>query len=119
MLAGALVIYLILQFGIAWVASRTIKVEADYFLAGRKLGVFAIAMSVFATWFGAESVMGSSGARCRRPRGRTRSTRLAIRSACSRWRPSSLTRCAKLASSPSSTSSASVSAKPLTGLRHF
>jgi Na+/proline symporter len=35
MLAGALVIYLILQFGIAWVASRTIKVEADYFLAGR------------------------------------------------------------------------------------
>jgi SSS family transporter len=62
MLAGALVVYLILQFGIAWVASRTIKVEADYFLAGRKLGVFAVAMSVFATWFGAESVMGSSGA---------------------------------------------------------
>lgn len=58
----ALVGYLILQFTIAWVASRTIKVEADYFLAGRKLGVFAIAMSVFATWFGAESVMGSSGA---------------------------------------------------------
>lgn len=62
MLAGALVAYLILQFGIAWIASRTIKVEADYFLAGRKLGVFAVAMSVFATWFGAESVMGSSGA---------------------------------------------------------
>jgi SSS family transporter len=62
MMAGALVVYLILQFGIAWVASRTIKVEADYFLAGRKLGVFAVAMSVFATWFGAESVMGSSGA---------------------------------------------------------
>ncbi len=62
MLPLALVGYLILQFTIAWIASRTIKVEADYFLAGRKLGVFAIAMSVFATWFGAESVMGSSGA---------------------------------------------------------
>ena len=58
----ALLAYLIMQFGIAWIASRTIKVEADYFLAGRKLGVFAVAMSVFATWFGAESVMGSSGA---------------------------------------------------------
>jgi SSS family transporter len=62
MLAGALVGYLILQFVIAYVASRTIKVEADYFVAGRKLGVYAVAMSVFATWFGAETVMGSSGA---------------------------------------------------------
>ncbi len=62
MLAWALVGYLILQFGIAFIASRTIKVEADYFVAGRKLGVYAVAMSVFATWFGAESVMGSSGA---------------------------------------------------------
>lgn len=62
MLAWALVGYLILQFAIAYIASRTIKVEADYFVAGRKLGVFAVAMSVFATWFGAESVMGSSGA---------------------------------------------------------
>ena len=62
MLAWALVGYLILQFAIAYIASRTIKVEADYFVAGRKLGVYAVAMSVFATWFGAESVMGSSGA---------------------------------------------------------
>ncbi|MEQ1780114.1 MAG: sodium:solute symporter family protein [Hyphomonadaceae bacterium] len=58
----ALVVYLILQFAIAFIASRTIKVEADYFVAGRKLGTYAVAMSVFATWFGAESVMGSSGA---------------------------------------------------------
>ncbi len=62
MMVWALVGYLILQFGIAYIASRTIKVEADYFVAGRKLGVFAVAMSVFATWFGAESVMGASGA---------------------------------------------------------
>lgn len=62
MLTVALVGYLVVQFGIAYVASRTIKVEADYFVAGRRLGVFAVAMSVFATWFGAETVMGSSGA---------------------------------------------------------
>jgi len=62
MMIWALVGYLILQFGIAYMASRFIKVEADYFVAGRKLGVFAVAMSVFATWFGAESVMGASGA---------------------------------------------------------
>lgn len=58
----ALVAYLVIQFFIAYMASRFIKVEADYFVAGRKLGVYAVAMSVFATWFGAESVMGASGA---------------------------------------------------------
>ncbi len=58
----ALAGYLILQFVVAWMASRSIKVEDDYFVAGRRLGVFAVAMSVFATWFGAESVMGASGA---------------------------------------------------------
>jgi SSS family transporter len=61
-LAAALVAYLIVQFGIAFFASRFIKVEADYFVAGRRLGVFAVGMSVFATWFGAEAVVGSSGA---------------------------------------------------------
>ena len=54
--------YLLLQFFIAWWASRSIRVEDDYFVAGRRLGVAAVSMSVFATWFGAESVMGSSGA---------------------------------------------------------
>lgn len=58
----ALVAYLVIQFVIAYMASRYIKVEADYFVAGRRLGVYAVAMSVFATWFGAESVMGASGA---------------------------------------------------------
>ncbi len=62
MMIWALAAYLVLQFVIAWMASRTIKVEDDYFVAGRRLGVFAVAMSVFATWFGAESVMGASGA---------------------------------------------------------
>ena len=62
LLPFALLAYLVMQFGIAFFASRFIKVEADYFVAGRKLGVFAVAMSVFATWFGAEAVVGASGA---------------------------------------------------------
>jgi Na+/proline symporter len=61
LLPFALVAYLVMQFGIAFFASRFIKVEADYFVAGHKLGVFAVAMSVFATWFGAEAVVGASG----------------------------------------------------------
>jgi SSS family transporter len=61
-IVAALVAYLVIQFFIAYTASRFIKVEADYFVAGRRLGVYAVAMSVFATWFGAESVMGASGA---------------------------------------------------------
>lgn len=54
--------YLVFQFFVAWWASKSIKVEDDYFVAGRRLGIAAVSMSVFATWFGAESVMGASGA---------------------------------------------------------
>ena len=54
--------YVVLQFVIAAVAARFIKSEADYLLAGRNLGIFTASMSLFATWFGAETVMGTSGA---------------------------------------------------------
>lgn len=35
--------------------------EQDYLLAGRRLGVPIVAMSIFATWFGAEACIGSAG----------------------------------------------------------
>jgi SSS family transporter len=57
-----LVFYLIAQLGIAFVASRFIKTEADYLLAGRHLGMLVLSLSLFATWFGAETVVASSGA---------------------------------------------------------
>jgi Na+/proline symporter len=57
----ALVAYLLLQFGIgAWV-SRRIHTEADYLVAGRQLGYWLMTFSIFATWFGAETVIGSAG----------------------------------------------------------
>jgi Na+/proline symporter len=36
--------------------------QSDYLVAGRQLGPLMIAMSLFATWFGAETVIGSSAA---------------------------------------------------------
>jgi Na+/proline symporter len=58
----ALAAYLLLNFVVAVWASRSIRTEDDYFVAGRRLGVIAVSMSVFATWFGAETVMGAAGA---------------------------------------------------------
>lgn len=53
--------YIALQFAVAIWVSRRIKSEADYILGGRQLGTGLIAFSIFATWFGAETVIGSAG----------------------------------------------------------
>ncbi len=58
----AIIGYLALQLGISYAASRFIRSEADYLVAGRSLGTFMVMFSLFATWFGAETVMASSGA---------------------------------------------------------
>lgn len=42
--------------------TRRIKTDDDYFLAGRSLGPGLVTLSVFATWFGAETCIGASGA---------------------------------------------------------
>jgi len=44
-----------------WIARR-IHSENDYFLAGRSLSLPMVALSLFATWFGAETCIGSSAA---------------------------------------------------------
>jgi Na+/proline symporter len=43
----------------AWI-SRRIATETDYMLAGRSFGVSLAAVSIFATWFGAEVVMAAA-----------------------------------------------------------
>src|SRR5688500_14602499 len=50
-----------LQFGIGIWVSRRIRTEADYILAGRNLGYLLCTFSIFATWFGAETIVGSAG----------------------------------------------------------
>jgi Na+/proline symporter len=60
-LLGAVTLYLVLQFGIGVWVSRRIRTEADYLVGGRSLGYWLAIFSIFATWFGAETVVGSSG----------------------------------------------------------
>jgi len=53
--------YVLLQLLIAFVIMSRLKSEQDYLLAGRKLGVPLAAMTIFATWFGAETCIGAAG----------------------------------------------------------
>jgi Na+/proline symporter len=57
-----MLVYLGLQLGIGVWVSRRVRSESDYFLAGRKLGLPLVTVSMFATWFGAETCIGSAGA---------------------------------------------------------
>lgn len=61
-LFAGIMAYLLIQIGIGWYVSRFIRTEKDYLLAGRSLGYTLGTFTIFATWFGAESVIGSSGA---------------------------------------------------------
>lgn len=58
----SILIYVAGQLVISFLVMRRLKNETDYLLAGRKLGVPFGAMSVFATWFGAETCIGAAGA---------------------------------------------------------
>ena len=58
---AAVLVYLLLQFAVGVWISRRIKNEADYLVAGRSLGMLLATFSIFATWFGAETMVGSSG----------------------------------------------------------
>ncbi|HJR70600.1 MAG TPA: sodium:solute symporter family protein [Gammaproteobacteria bacterium] len=55
-------VYLLVQFAFGLAVSRRIASENDYLIAGRRLGVGLAAFSIFATWFGAETVVGAAGA---------------------------------------------------------
>lgn len=61
LLIGILV-YIVLQLAIGFIISRRIKNETDYLLGGRSLGYPLATFSIFATWFGAESCIGTAGA---------------------------------------------------------
>lgn len=56
----ALLAFLALQLGIGVYLSKRISSEADYLIGGRSLGYTLATFSLFATWFGAETVIGSS-----------------------------------------------------------
>lgn len=49
------------QFGVGLWVARRIQNESDYLLAGRQLGFWLATFSTYATWFGAETIVGSAG----------------------------------------------------------
>lgn len=53
--------YILIQFAIGAFVARTIFTETDYINAGRRIGTVVGAFTVFATWFGAEVIVGASG----------------------------------------------------------
>ena len=55
-----IVIYLIISIGIGLYASRRVKTDTDYILAGRGLPLYIVIAMTFATWFGSETVLGTS-----------------------------------------------------------
>ncbi|MCC6243536.1 MAG: sodium:solute symporter family protein [Gemmatimonadaceae bacterium] len=58
---AAVLCYLAVQLGIGVWVSRRIHSESDYLVAGRQLGPMLATFSIFATWFGAETIVGSAG----------------------------------------------------------
>ena len=53
--------FMLLQFAIGVIVSRRIATEDDYLVAGRRMGPVLVTGSIFATWFGAETVLGGAG----------------------------------------------------------
>lgn len=54
--------YIVLQLLLGALVARRIRSEDDFLLAGRNLGYVLATFSIFATWFGAESCIGTAGA---------------------------------------------------------
>lgn len=53
-------IYLLVSIGIGLYAARRVHSSKDYVVAGRSLPLYITTATVFATWFGSETVLGTS-----------------------------------------------------------
>ncbi len=57
-LAIAIIAYLLLTLVVGFYSSRKIKHTQDFTLAGRSLSAMVVGITIFATWFGPELIMG-------------------------------------------------------------
>ena len=57
-LLGFVILYLVISIGIGMYAATKVKNTQDYVAAGRSLPMIMVIAMVFATWFGAETVLG-------------------------------------------------------------
>lgn len=53
--------YLLVQLLIGFIITRHVLSSTDYFVANRRLGYLLTVFGIFATWFGAESVVATTG----------------------------------------------------------
>lgn len=53
--------YVAVQFAIGVWVSRRVKTTADFVIAGRTLGLGLVSFSIYASFFGAEAIVGSAG----------------------------------------------------------
>ncbi len=60
MLVVFVLLYLLLTIGVGLWAARRVRNSRDYLVAGRSLPLYVVAATVFATWFGAETVLSVS-----------------------------------------------------------
>lgn len=60
MILGFVVLYLLVSVGIGLAAARRVHTVKDFAVAGRSLPLPIVTATVFATWFGAEAVLGIS-----------------------------------------------------------
>ena len=58
MLLGFVILYLVVSLGIGFYAATKVHNAKDYIAAGRSLPFYIVMAMVFATWFGAETVLG-------------------------------------------------------------
>ncbi len=58
MLLTLVIVYLLVTIAIGLIAARRVKSSADFAIAGRRLPLFMIVTTTFATWFGSETVLG-------------------------------------------------------------
>src|SRR6476620_9380736 len=57
-LAVFVILYLAVSIAIGLFAARRVKTSGDYTNAGRSLPLYVVIATVFATWFGSETVLG-------------------------------------------------------------
>jgi len=58
LLAGSILLYLAASIGVGLYAATRVRGAADFAVAGRRFGTPVVTATVFATWFGAETVLG-------------------------------------------------------------
>ena len=59
-LVAFVILYMAVSIAIGLYAATRVKGTADYVLAGRRLPLYIVTATVFATWFGSETVLGIS-----------------------------------------------------------